>query len=266
MGVFQSKLLENQHILLTGATGGIGWETAKSIVAAGGSLTITGRDEEKLTQLKNECETINSEAKILAIAADLTNEQDRKRLVDSAIQSIGAITGLVNSAGIGGGNTIEQLSEDQLRSIMEVNFFSTVFLTQLVYQHMQEQRKGSIVNLSSLSGLRGPKGNGAYSASKFAITGFTHSMALEAIDYNIRVNAVCPGYVDTEMARNSIKRKADENGFTYEDQLQKSKDLIPSKKWIAPSEVANSIIFLLSDAAENIVGESLKISGGSVLR
>src|SRR5690606_7085642 len=129
-----------------------------------------------------------------------------------------------------------------------------------------ERKEGDIVNLASLSGLRGTYANAAYSASKFAVVGWTQSMALEAVDYGIRVNAVCPGYVDTEMARSSLRRKAERNQTSFAEELELAEKSIPSGRLSTALEVANTIAFLLTDAARNIVGESVKISGGSVMR
>ncbi|MGM0752901.1 MAG: SDR family NAD(P)-dependent oxidoreductase [Bacillota bacterium] len=261
--LFHENTLKDQHILITGATGGIGYETAKVAVQAGAKVTITGRNEEKLKQLKNECQ---DPKRVFMYKADLTNAQDLEQLLSSAIEEHGPITGLVNSAGIGGGDIVEKLSEEDARKIMELNYFSLVRLSQAVYNQMKEKMKGSIVNISSLSGLRGTHGNSAYSASKFAVTGFTQAFATEAIENNIRVNAICPGYVDTEMGRNAIKSKGEREGRSYEEQLEIAKDSIPSGRLTSPTEVANTIVYLLSDAAVNIVGESVKISGGSVMR
>ncbi len=267
MGIFKNDTLKNEHILITGATGGIGYETAKVAVQAGATITITGRNEKKLQTLKDECEDFSPDAKVASIPADLTSEDARSALVKAALSQNGNITGLVNSAGIGGGDTLDKLTEEDLRKVMDLNYTSTVLLTQLVYQHMKEQnQKGAIVNLSSLSGLRGTFGNTAYSASKFAITGFTQSFAHEAIQYGIRVNAVCPGFVDTEMGRNSIEAKGKRENKSFKEELKAVEEALPSGRITQPEEVANSIIYLLSNAAENIVGESLKISGGSVMR
>jgi 3-oxoacyl-[acyl-carrier protein] reductase len=134
-----------------------------------------------------------------------------------------------------------------------------------VYKEMIKQKNGAIVNISSLSGLRGRYGDSPYVSSKFALIGFTHSLALEAIEHRIRVNAVCPGYVDTEMGQNAILSSAQRNGLSYEEQLEKIKTDIPSSEIIKPIEVANTVAFLLTNAANNIVGESIKISGGAVL-
>ncbi|MCP3029343.1 SDR family NAD(P)-dependent oxidoreductase [Halobacillus sp. A5] len=266
MSIFSNDALIQNHILITGATGGIGYETAKEAVKAGARVTVTGRNEEKLNELKQACESEVSSAEVLVCPADLNKSEDRKRLVQEAVQTFGAITGLVNSAGVIGGGALENLTEEELRSVMELNYFSTVLLTQEVYSKMKELKKGAIVNLSSLSGLRGTHSNTAYSGSKFAITGFTQSFAVEAVEHNIRVNAVCPGYVDTQMGRQAIKNKGEREGRSFEEQLEEAEKGIPSGKLSTPEEVARTVVFLLSDASSNIIGESLKISGGSVMR
>lgn len=266
MTIFTEDTLKCQHILITGATGGIGYETAKEVVRAGGDITITGRKKEKLAQLKEECATIKENVKVYMSVADLNDQQDRTRLIREAEDELGPIDGLVNSAGVAGGGLLEELEEKTLRDVMELNYFSTVLFTQDVFTSMKQSGRGAIVNLSSLSGLRGTHGNTAYSASKFAITGFTQSFAIEAIGHDVRVNAVCPGYVDTEMGRSAIKHKAEREGLSYEEQRSIAEEGIPSGRLTKPEEVARSIVYLLSDASENIVGESLKISGGSVMR
>ncbi|MCA1060996.1 SDR family oxidoreductase [Rossellomorea aquimaris] len=261
--LFHESTLNDQHIVITGATGGIGYETAKVAVQAGARVTITGRNEEKLKQLKAEC---GDPDKVFLYKADLTSNEDREQLLSAAKAQHGPITGLVNSAGIGGGDLVENVSEEDLRRIMELNYFSLVQLSQAVYHQMKSGKRGAIINISSLSGLRGTHGNSAYSGSKFAVTGFTQAFAHEAIEHHVRVNAICPGYVDTEMGRNAIKSKGKREGRSYEEQLEIAKGSIPSGRLTSPVEVANTIVYLLSDAAENIVGESVKISGGSVMR
>lgn len=266
MTIFAQDALLGKHIIITGATGGIGYETAKAAVQAGAAITITGRNSETLYQLKDECIALDGRAHVLSVPADLNKREDRERIIEEAVQEIGPVDGLVNSAGKTGGGTLEDLSEEELRSTMELNFFSTVLFTQGVYEKMKKKKAGAIVNLSSLSGLRGTYGNTAYSGSKFAITAFTQSLAHEAIEHNIRVNAVCPGFVDTEMGRNSIASMGEREGRSFEEQLEVAEQGLPSGRITQPEEVANSILFLLSEAAENIVGESMKISGGGVMR
>ncbi|MDN5709610.1 MAG: SDR family oxidoreductase [Planococcus sp. (in: firmicutes)] len=266
MSIFDKQALAEKHILITGATGGIGWETAKAVAQMGAKLTITGRDAEKLKQLENELKPMMDDSQLHVQTADLTDPHGREHLIRTAEAKLGFIGGLVNSAGAAGGKQVEELDQEFLEHLMNINYTSTFMLTQLVYRRMMEEGRGDIVNLASLSGLRGTAGNTAYAASKFAVVGWTQSMALEAIEHGIRVNAVCPGYVDTEMARASIQRKAERKGISVEQAMEEAQSGIPSNRLSTPQEVAQTIAFLLTDAAPNIVGESVKISGGSVMR
>ena len=266
MALYANDALAHKHILITGATGGIGYATAKVAAGMGAKITITGRNEEKLNALAEELEKVAGKDKILVHPADLTSSEDRLNLIAAAEEAHGFINGLVNSAGVSGGQTVEELDEEFIEKLMNLNYKCTFLLTQVIYRQMMERKEGDIVNLASLSGLRGTHGNAAYAASKFAVVGWTQSMALEAIEYGIRVNAVCPGYVDTEMARNSIRRKAERKGVSFEEGMKEAESSIPSGRISTPEEVANVIAFLLTDAARNIVGESVKISGGSVMR
>ncbi|MEI3613610.1 SDR family NAD(P)-dependent oxidoreductase [Pseudogracilibacillus sp. SO30301A] len=265
MDIFSKESMNGKHILITGATGGIGYETAKVLASMGASISLTGRNEIVLKELKEELLSITQSNKIFTQVADLTNDSERTSLIESCQKQHGDIYGLVNSAAISAGDVVEKLKKDDVINIMNINFISTLMLTQMVYKKMLKRREGNIVNVSSLSGIRGSFANTPYAASKFALIGFTQSMALEAIKSNIRVNAVCPGYVDTKMGREGIKRKALLKGVPFEEYLKTIENSIPSGRITKPKEVANTIAFLLTEASTNIVGESLKISGGSVL-
>lgn len=266
MSVFSVDALDNRHILITGASGGIGSETAKAVVKMGGKVTLTARDSKKLDLLKQELMEFTPPQNIYIHTADLTSESEQVSLVENAEAELGNIYGLVNCAGIAGGGILEDTSKEEIEYIMELNYTATVMLTKLVYQHLKEQKKGVVVNVSSLSGLRGTYGNTAYAGSKFALIGFTHSFALEAIENGVRVNAVCPGYVNTQMGIRALAKRAERNGISFEEQLEKVKSEYPSKELVEPEEVANTIAYLITDAAPNIIGESVKISGGTVLR
>ncbi|MGM7702517.1 SDR family NAD(P)-dependent oxidoreductase [Pseudalkalibacillus sp. Hm43] len=266
MSVFSVDALENRHILITGASGGIGSETAKAVVKMGGKVTLTARDTKKLDFLRQELLEFTPSENIHVHTADLTSESAQIGLVENAEAELGPIYGLVNCAGIAGGGIVEDTSKEELEYIMELNYTAAVMLTKLVYQHMKQHQKGVVINVSSLSGLRGTYGNTAYSGSKFALIGFTHSFALEAIKNGVRVNAVCPGYVNTQMGIRALEKRAKREGISFEEQLQKVKDEYPSGELVQPEEVANTISYLITDAAPNIIGESVKISGGTVLR
>ncbi|WP_077624070.1 SDR family NAD(P)-dependent oxidoreductase [Sediminibacillus massiliensis] len=266
MSIYSQEALKGKHALITGATGGIGYATALILARMGAAITITGRNEEKLTELSSAITEENPRAQVFSFKADIGKPEDRENLLNTAEEANGTISLLVNSAGIAGGGPVEDLKQEDLEKVMHLNYTVPVLLSQQVYKRMKGQEKGAIVNVSSLSGLRGTYGNTAYAGSKFALIGFTHSFSLEAIEHGIRVNAVCPGYVDTEMGRNAIKKKGDKQDRSFEEQLEITEEGLPSGRITTPEEVANAIAFLLTDASANIVGESLKISGGSVLR
>ncbi|WP_062497264.1 SDR family NAD(P)-dependent oxidoreductase [Paenibacillus sp. 32O-W] len=266
MTIFASDALQGKHAIVTGATGGIGRAIARQLLRMGADVTLTGRDRARLAELQEEIAGEHPSARVKTVAAELTREEDRIRLVREAELAHGPVSLLVNNAGVYKFGTVEELTEDDLEELMRINFTSAVLFTQLVYEGMKKRKEGAVVNVSSLSGLRGNYGSTAYSASKFALIGFTHCFAVEAIRHNVRVNAVCPGFVDTDMGHHVIRENAAVRGETYERQLALTNAGIPSGRITTAEEVANAVAFLLTEASGNIVGESLKISGGAVLR
>lgn len=266
MPIFSKDALKGRHVLITGATGGIGAETAKIAAQMGAKITITGRNTDKLIELRKDLETHTETSNIFLQRADITVKEDREQLVRKAQEALGFISDLVNAAGVAGKKTVDQLEETDIEAMMRTNYLSAFSLTKEIYQEMQAKKQGNIVNVASLSGLRGTYGNTAYASSKFAMIGWTQSMALEAIAYNIRVNAVCPGFVDTEMVQGLFEEKAKNTNQTYEQVKKSAEEALPSNRITSAEEVGNTIAFLLTDAAQNIVGESVKISGGAVMR
>ncbi|WP_407271728.1 SDR family NAD(P)-dependent oxidoreductase [Radiobacillus sp. PE A8.2] len=266
MSLYSQDALLGKHALITGATGGIGYETALVLASMGASLTITGRREKKLNELKDQITSRYPESTIFSYVADLAEASEREALLKNAEQANGHISLLVNSAGTLGGDTVEKLTQEELEHVMHLNYTVPILLSQAVYEKMKQKRDGAIVNVSSLSGLRGTYGGTAYCGSKFALIGFTQAFALEAIEHGVRVNAVCPGYVDTAMGRQAIRTKGEREGRSFAEQFALAAQGLPSGRITTPIEVANTIAYLLSDAASNIVGESVKISGGSVMR
>ncbi|EXJ24074.1 putative sugar dehydrogenase [Alkalibacterium sp. AK22] len=265
MTLFSTETFTGKHVLITGATGGIGYDTAKVMAETGAAVTITGRKEDVLNKLADEIREHVPEAKVVKVTADLADGVDRERLLQEAEEANGPVDLLVNSAGIMGGGIVEELTQIELEKVMHLNYTVPILLTQQVYAAMKKQGEGAIVNVSSLSGLRGVYGGTAYTGSKFALNAFTQSFAHEAIEHKVRVNAVCPGYVDTVMGREAISSKAEREGHTFEEQYQIESRNLPSKRITTAREVAHTIAFLLSDAAENIIGETVKISGGSLM-
>jgi len=267
MAIYDNDALDGETALVTGATGGIGSVTGEVIAGMGADVVLTGRDRDALSTVGSEVAAAATGGDVHTHATDITDAADRQALVEAAEEALGPISLLVNSAGVNGDRRpFEELSEAEFETVMDVNLTATTLLTREVYEGMKDRGEGAIVNVSSLSGLRGTYRSIAYCASKFALTGITQSLSLEAIEHGVRVNAVCPGWVDTPMAHDGIRSKAETEGRTYEEQLERERSGIPSGRITTPEEVANVVAFLLTDAAPNVVGESIKLSGGTVLR
>ncbi len=186
-------------ILVTGATRGIGHAIAENLANAY-PLIITGRSTDALNALKKKL--TDSGGKVEAIAADLTSSDDIKKLVESSIRSMGRIDCLINNAGMGIFGRVDEIQEDDFRYVMELNLMAPYQLTKAVLPDMISRKSGQIINISSVAGLNGFKGGGAYAASKFALNGFTESLREDVKEFGIAVTAVCPGGVRTEFGGN----------------------------------------------------------------
>lgn len=267
MAIYAGDSLAGETALITGASGGIGSVTAEVIAGMGANVVLTGRNKDALESVERDVTAVSTGGEVHAHPTDITEAPERHALLKAAQDTCGPVSLLVNSAGVNGGRRpFEETSEEQFERVMDVNVTATTFLTQEVYEGMKSRGDGAIVNVSSLSGLRGTYHSIPYCASKFALTGITQSLSLEAIEHGVRVNAVCPGWVDTPMAHDGIRSKALAEDRGYEEQLKRERSALPSGRITTPEEVANVIAFLLTDAAPNVVGECVKLSGGAVLR
>ena len=196
---------ENKTVLITGASRGIGKETALRFAKAGYNIVINYvSSKTNVEELKKEFDEYKVETLILK--ADVSNKEEVEELVKKAIDKFGKIDVLVNNAGIRKDNLLMRMSEEEFDKVIEINLKGTYLVTKAVTKYMMKQRKGSIINLSSVVGVAGNAGQCNYSASKAGIIGFTKSIAKELASRNIRANAIAPGFIETDMTR-SIARK-----------------------------------------------------------
>lgn len=182
-------------ILITGATRGIGHAIAENL-ADSYPLILTGRNADQLNALKKKLNEAGG--RVEAIPADLTAPQEIKALVDGAVRAMGRIDCLINNAGMGIFGRVDELREEDFRTVMELNLMAPFLLTRGVLPDMIARKSGQIINISSVAGLNGFKGGGAYAASKFGLNGFTESLREDVKEFGIAVTAVCPGGVRTE--------------------------------------------------------------------
>lgn len=244
------KLLENKTAIVTGATRGIGRGIALEFAKQGANVAFTYNSSvDAATSLEKELAELGVKGKgFQSNAAEFDAAQG---LAKSVLEEFGSIDVLVNNAGITKDNLLLRISEDDFDKVIEVNLKSVFNLTKAVIKPMMKQRKGSIINMSSVVGLKGNAGQANYAASKSGIIGFSKSVALELGSRNIRSNVVAPGFIETEMTA-----KLDEKV------VQQWRDEIPLKRGGTPEDIANACVFLASDMSAYVTGQTLSVDGG----
>lgn len=244
-------MLKGKNVLITGTTRGIG-KSVLEIFAQNGANIIAhsrNRSEEHEKYLKEISE--NNNINIFPIYFDLKDKLKIKEVFKTFYKDKIAIDILVNNAGIAHGGYFQMTPVSKIKEVFEINLFSQMEITQYVLKIMSRQHSGSIINLASIAGLDLEQGNSAYGVSKAAIIAWTKTLALELARYNIRVNAVAPSLVDTNMA----KQMEEKSGISM---IEKS----AMKRLANPDEIAKTILFLASDNASFITGEVIRIDGG----
>ena len=201
--------------------------------------------------MKNEIESKN--VKCLAVQGDVTNFEDCKQMIESAIKEFGKIDVLVNNAGITKDMLLARMKEEDFKQVIDVNLVGTFNMTKNVISYMMKARNGKIINISSVVGIAGNAGQTNYSASKAGIIGFTKSLAKEVASRNILVNAVAPGFIETNMT-DVLKQEV-------KDEIAKN---IPLKRMGTPQDVANVVKFLASQDSSYITGQVISVDGGMI--
>jgi NAD(P)-dependent dehydrogenase (short-subunit alcohol dehydrogenase family) len=248
--------LDGKVAVITGAASGIGRATAILFAREGARLALADVHEEGLKETLKLVEKKGGEAIVKKTSVAI--EEEVKGLIDLALKTYSRIDILCNNAGITGQlANLEEQAEDDWRKVYEVNVLGAVFATKHVAKHMQERKSGAIVNTASVAGIRSGAGGNAYSASKAALINFTQTAACDLGGYNIRVNAVCPGLIETGMTKPVFDLARVRGKF---DKLGSRCEL---RRYGLPEEVAYAILFLASDEASYITGQALPVDGGN---
>lgn len=244
------KLLEGKIAIITGATRGIGRGVALAFAQQGASVAFTySSSAQAAVELEQELAALGVKAK--GYQSNAAEYAAAEQLVEEILKEFGNIDILVNNAGITKDNLLMRMSEADFDAVIEVNLKSVFNMTKAVQRTMLKNKKGSIINMSSVVGVKGNAGQANYAASKAGVIGFSKSIALELGSRNIRCNVVAPGFIETEMT-----------GKLPEDVVKGWRDAIPLKRGGTPEDIANTCVFLGSDMSAYITGQVINVDGG----
>ncbi len=244
------KLLENKTAIITGATRGIGKGIAETFAKQGANIAFTySSSVDAAVALEKELSSYGVKAK--GYQSNAANFDAAQELAKNVLEEFGSIDILINNAGVTKDNLLLRMSEEDFDKVIEINLKSVFNLTKAVIRPMMKQRSGSIINMSSVVGVKGNAGQTNYAASKAGILGFTKSVALELGSRNIRCNAIAPGFIETEMTAS-----------LPEDTVKGWRDSIPLKRGGSPEDIANACVFLASEMSTYITGQTLNVDGG----
>ena len=244
------NLLEGKTAIITGGSRGIGKAIVEIFVKQGANVAFTySSSSDAAKAIENKLSTKN--VKVKSYKSDASNFEEAQLLAASVLEEFGSIDILINNAGITKDNLLMRMSEEDFDRVIQVNLKSVFNMTKAVQRTMLKQRKGSIINMSSVIGVKGNAGQSNYAASKAGIIGFTKSMAIELGSRNIRSNAIAPGFIITEMTEELGK-----------ETIKQYFEAIPLKRGGTPEEIANTCVFLGSDMSSYLTGQVLNVDGG----
>lgn len=244
------KLLEGKNAIITGASRGIGKGIAFEFAKHGANVAFTfSSSEAPAKELEKELSGLGVKAR--AYKSNAASFAEAEKLVDQVLGEFEHVDILINNAGITKDNLLMRMTEEDFDSVIETNLKSVFNMTKALLRTFLKQRSGSIINMSSVVGVKGNAGQTNYAASKAGILGFTKSVALELGSRNIRCNAIAPGFIETEMT-----------GKLDEKTVQGWRDAIPLKRGGTPLDVANACLFLGSDLSTYVTGQVLHVDGG----
>ena len=253
--------LNDQHALVTGAGQGIGEAIARQLLASGARVTVLGRRAEPLQKLVDEYP-----GRCQMVLADVANESEVKAAFAQAVSAQGAINILVNNACQASSTPFMKMDSAHWQQMLAVNLTGTMLCMQQVLPAMAAAGWGRIVNVASTAGLVGYAYVAAYVAAKHGVVGLTRALALEYAKKGITVNAVCPGYTETDIVKTSIERVVEKTGRSADEALAEFVKSNPQGRLVQPQEVADAVLWLCGKGAASMTGQSIAVAGGEVMQ
>lgn len=252
-------------VFLTGAAGGIGLEVARQFSATGDIVIISDSDTMKLATasatLRDQGLTIDS------VVCDLTSEEQIHDALDNVYRKYGTIDVLVNNAGFQYVSPVEEFPKEKFELLFKVMVLGTFIASKRVFSSMKAQKSGRIINMASIMGVVAASGKAGYVSAKHAVVGLTKVLAIEGAAYNVTANAICPGFVDTELVQNQLPDLGKARNIPAERVLEELiYPSIPQRRLLSATEIAQYILFIAGEKAAGITGQSLLIDGGYTIQ
>lgn len=255
------KSLDELTAFVTGGGSGIGRAIALRLAREGARVAISGRRLEPLEETRALAHEQGRD--LMVHGLDVRDAEAVDGCVERVASEFGGLQVLVNNAGLGGPNAIQGEGPDRWRDILSVNLDGMFHATRAALRYMKPG--GSVINMSSVLGKFGVPGYTAYCTSKHGVIGFTRSLALEVAPREIRVNAICPGWVETEMAREGMEDMARNMGMDFDETRKMALSQVPLGRILQPEEIAGLCVWLVSDEARGMTGQAINLSGGSAM-
>jgi NAD(P)-dependent dehydrogenase (short-subunit alcohol dehydrogenase family) len=253
----------NNIALVTGGSRGIGRAIALALAQQGADIAVVARDQASIDRVADEIRAFGRRA--LAVTTDVTDPAQIEQLRVQIAEELGPVGILVNNAGAADSHKFLGHDDALWHRMLNINLNSVYYLTKAFVPAMVEQRWGRIINIASMYAKIGGRYVAAYTASKHAVLGLTRALAVEFVDKQITVNAICPGYVNTPMTRSSIQQTMQRTGMSEAEASQFFADLSPQRRLIEPEEVATIAAMLASEKARGITGQAISVDGGNVM-
>lgn len=256
--------LAGQHAIVTGGGRGIGAAIAEALARRGARLTLLGRDKTRLDE-RGAAIAAAWDVDTLALAADVTDESALQQALATAIETAGAPAILVNNAGIARSAPFHRTDDALWHDMLDVDLMGAVRCIRCVLPAMLEAGYGRIINVASTAGITGYAYVTAYCAAKHALVGLTRSLAMETAKKGVTVNAVCPGYTDTDIVAETVANIVAKTGRSAEEAIQDLASHNPQQRLVRPDEVAEAVAFLCLPSSAAITGQAIPIAGGELM-
>ena len=263
MAIDQTLVLSGKRAVVTGAGRGIGRSIALALANAGADVAVTARTSAELDTLVGEISALGRRS--LAVSCDVTDPEQVKHMASTLLAGLGGIDILVNNAGNAGSHKFLNHSDELWHRMLAVNLTSVYYVSKAFAPKLVEQRSGRIITIASIASRVGGGYIAAYTAAKHGVLGLTRALAVELLPYNITVNAICPGYVDTPMTDGSVANISARTGMSEMQARETLAKSSPQHRLIEPEEVASIAVFLAQDSSKGITGQAINIDGGGVM-